>query len=27
MIEMDEAGINEGQVRTRFEAFFEMLRS
>jgi benzoyl-CoA reductase/2-hydroxyglutaryl-CoA dehydratase subunit BcrC/BadD/HgdB len=27
MIEMDEAGINEGQVRTRFEAFFEMLGS
>jgi len=27
MIEMDEAGINEGQMRTRFEAFFEMLGS
>jgi benzoyl-CoA reductase/2-hydroxyglutaryl-CoA dehydratase subunit BcrC/BadD/HgdB len=26
-IEMDEAGINEGQMRTRFEAFFEMLRA
>ena len=27
MIEMDEAGINEGRLRTRFEAFFEMLRA
>ncbi len=27
MMEMDEAGINEGQMRTRLEAFFEMLRS
>ncbi len=27
MIEMDETGINEGRLRTRFEAFFEMLRA
>jgi len=27
MIEMDETGANEGQLRTRFEAFFEMLRA
>jgi len=27
MIEMDETGANEGQLRTRFEAFFEMLGS
>ena len=27
MVEMDEAGINEGRMRTRFEAFFEMLRA
>ena len=27
VIEMDEAGVNEGQLRTRFEAFFEMLRA
>jgi bcr-type benzoyl-CoA reductase subunit C len=26
MIEMEETGINEGQLRTRFEGFFEMLR-
>ncbi len=25
MIEMEETGINEGQLRTRFEGFFEML--
>jgi benzoyl-CoA reductase/2-hydroxyglutaryl-CoA dehydratase subunit BcrC/BadD/HgdB len=27
MVEMDETGINEGRLRTRFEAFFEMLRA
>jgi len=27
MIEMDETGINEGRLRTRLEAFFEMLRA
>lgn len=27
VIEMDETGVNEGQLRTRFEAFFEMLRA
>jgi benzoyl-CoA reductase/2-hydroxyglutaryl-CoA dehydratase subunit BcrC/BadD/HgdB len=27
MVEMDETGVNEGRLRTRFEAFFEMLRA
>lgn len=27
VVEMDETGPNEGQLRTRFEAFFEMLRA
>jgi benzoyl-CoA reductase/2-hydroxyglutaryl-CoA dehydratase subunit BcrC/BadD/HgdB len=26
MVEMEEAGINEGQMRTRLEGFFEMIR-
>jgi benzoyl-CoA reductase/2-hydroxyglutaryl-CoA dehydratase subunit BcrC/BadD/HgdB len=26
VVEMEEAGVNEGQLRTRLEAFFEMLR-
>ena len=27
MVEMDETGVNEGQLRTRVEAFFEMMRA